>query len=347
MRRIFEVKIKKVLKWAFATLALELAFLYYLNNVFLVDSTFIKSEEVFGSISLPPLIEIKIPSYAKDVHVSYDGKYISYDEGGNLIIADAKTGKTVKVIEKATKEGDYYTWLPDRNRILYFSRMDSLTGTKVELKSYDVDNDLYNTVYIKIYLPSKSAISYVTLSPLTNVIYLKATTPYGDRLYQVNIMGEVRRIYLPVKRIEKMVETQRKDNLIYQSDDGRLYLLKDGRKQVLLSAKNKYALLGIDRDDNVYIGKMGTEGIEEIYYDSVDKPIGMWHKISLKRGQVLKDLVVLFNEKSVGIITGNNRLEDLRGNVISEAKGKIIEITRDYIVYKNGDKIILKRFSRD
>lgn len=341
------MKIKKVLKWAFATLALELAFLYYLNNVFLVDSTFIKSEEVFGSISLPPLIEIKIPSYAKDVHVSYDGKYISYDEGGNLIIADAKTGKTVKVIEKATKEGDYYTWLPDRNRILYFSRMDSLTGTKVELKSYDVDNDLYNTVYTKIYLPSKSAISYVTLSPLTNVIYLKATTPYGDRLYQVNIMGEVRRIYLPVKRIEKMVETQKKDNLIFQTSDGRLYLLKDGKKEVLLSSNNNYTLLGIDRDDNVYVGKRSGREIKEVYYGSVDRPMRLWHKVLLKKGEPPGDFVVLFNERIVGVITGGNKVEDLRGNVISEAKGKIIEITRDYIVYKNGDKIILKRFSRD
>ncbi|MGB9780484.1 hypothetical protein [Caldanaerobacter sp.] len=342
------MKIKKVLKWAFATLALELAFLYYLNNVFLVDSTpFIKSEEVFGSISLPSLIETKIPSYAKDVHVSYDGKYISYDEGGNLIIADTKSGKTLKVIEKATKEGDYYTWLPDRNRILYFSKTDFPNGIKIELKSYDVDNDLYNTVYTKIYLPPKSFISCVTLSPLTNVIYLKASTPYGDRLYQVNIMGEVRRIYLPVKKIEKMVETQKKDNLVFQTSDGRLYLLKDGKKELLLSSNNNYILLGIDRDDKVYTGKISGREIKEIYYGGLDRSMRLWNRILLKKSESPKDLVVLFNEKIVGVITGGNKVEDLRGNVISEANGEIIEITRDYIVYKNRDKIILKRFSRD
>ncbi len=93
----------------------ELGFLYYINNYFLVDSTFIKTEKVFGDTKLPHTIEITVPYGAKEIKISYDGEYISYIENGKLYIVSTKTSKVVKQIKMEEKNTDYYTWLQIKN----------------------------------------------------------------------------------------------------------------------------------------------------------------------------------------------------------------------------------------
>ncbi len=321
----------------------ELGFLYYINNYFLVDSTFIKTEKVFGDTKLPHTIEITVPYGAKDIKISYDGEYISYIENGKLHIISTKTSKVVKQIKVEEKNTDYYTWLTDRNRILYFLRERYGHGIRINLEAYDVDNSLNNTVNKAIYLPDKSFVSYMTLSPLTNMIYIKVNTPLGDRLYQVNIMSEIRRMYLPVKKILKMVETQKKDNLVYQSSNNIIHVIRDGKKDTYLSTK-KYVLIGIDGNDNVYIGSLNNKKqVTNLYYGHVDKPLREWKKITLMREENPQNIIIIPKDDSLGFIR-DNEVENLESGIVVKGYGKIIDVNKSYIVYRNKDKIILKAY---
>ncbi|MGI1690118.1 hypothetical protein [Thermoanaerobacter uzonensis] len=337
------MKLKKILKWSIISLVFELGFLYYINNYFLVDSTFIKAEKVFGDTKLPHTIEITVPYGAKEIKISYDGEYISYIENGKLYIVSTKTYKVVKQIKMEEKNTDYYTWLPDRNRILYFLRERHGHGIRINLEAYDVDNSLNNTVNKAIYLPDKSFVSYMTLSPFTNMIYIKVDTPLEDRLYQVNIMSEIRRMYLPVKKILKMAEIQKKDNLIYQSSNNIIHVIRDGKKDTYLSTK-KYVLIGIDGNDNVYIGSLNNKKqVINLYYGTVDKPLSLWSKITLRKAENPQNIIIIPKDGNLGVIQ-NNKLKNLKNGIVVKGYGKIIDINKNYIVYQNKDKIILKAY---
>lgn len=337
------MNLKKILKLSIISLIFELVVLYYINNYFLVDTTFVKTEKVFGDIKLPHNIEITVPYGAKDIKISYDGKYISYIKNAQLYIVNTKTFKVIKQIKMEGKNTDYYTWLPDRNRILYFSKTKNVHGIKINLEAYDIDNGLNNTVNKAIYLPDKSFVSYMTLSPLTNMIYINVDTGIEDRLYQINIMGEIRRMYLPVKKILKMAETQKKDNLVYQSSNDIIHVIRDGKKDTYLSTK-KYALIGIDGNDNVYIGALNNrKQVINLYYGHVDKPLSSWSKITLKRAESPENITIIPKDGVLGIIE-NNTLKNLKNEIIVKRYGKIIDINKNYIVYQNENKIILKTY---
>jgi len=192
-------------------------------------------------------------------------------------------------------------------------------------------------------LPDKSFVSYMTLSPFTNMIYIKVDTPLEDRLYQVNIMSEIRRMYLPVKKILKMAETQKKDNLIYQSSNNIIHVIRDGKEDTYLSTK-KYVLIGIDGNDNVYIGSLNNKKqVINLYYGSVGKPLSLWSKITLKKAENPQNIIIIPKDGNLGVIQ-NNELKNLKNGIIVKGYGKIIDINKNYIVYQNKDKIILKAY---
>lgn len=337
-------RLKLILKWALISLILQLCILYYINNYFLTGLTTIRTEKVFAENKMSRKIEITVPSDAKEIKSSYDGKYISYLEGNGLFITDTATSKVVKKIKIDGKNIDYYTWLTDRNRILYLNKTGYGKEKQINLEAYDADNKLNNTVNKTIYAPDKSVVSDLTLSPLTNMIYINVNSIDQSKLYQINIMGEIKRIYLPVKKIVKMYETQRNDNLIYESPNNIIHIIKDGKKDHYLSTK-KYSLIGIDKSDNVYIGSLNNYNmIDKIYYGSVEKPLKKWNEINLKEMINPKDIVMLPKNDRLNKIVNNSDLEDVVNGTIIKGYGQIIDINKNYIVYRNQDKIILKLY---
>ncbi|QSZ27975.1 hypothetical protein ACETAC_03655 [Aceticella autotrophica] len=338
--------LKKISLWILFSFVLQFIILFYINNYFLTDSAMIQSKKILITDEMVDNIKVKVPPNANDIMPSFDGKYLSYILNNNLIIVNTKTSKTVKSIYIDGKNIDSYKWLNDRNRILYLNKEETKRGEELNIEAYDVDNEQQNTVNKTIYYQYKGYVSDITLSPLTNVIYINVSSKNNlekDRLYQIDIMGEIKKIQLPVNKIIKMYETQKTDNLIYESSNNIVHIIKEGKKDNYISSE-KYSLIGIDSNDNIYVGSLKNNFIQEVYYGTVDEPLKKWDKINLKSPVKPNNLILApKNNKLYEIVNGKD-LHDVRDNNIIYGQGDFIGINVNYIAYKKGDYVILKKY---
>lgn len=334
--------IRRALIWIIIPILIQMAILYYINDYFLTSKTTIQIKKILTDKDiLEKRIEVNVPSNAQNIKVSYDGSYVSYILNNNIVIINTKTLKVKKSISGKSRTIDNYTWLTDRNRLLYFCKANYHGWESIQLQAYDLDANNDIKIDKLIYVPRKSYIANVTLSPLTNMIYINVVDNYNhSRLYRVDIMGKVVNLKIPVKRIDKMYETQKQDELIYESSNNEIRVIKNGFGYTFL--RNGYSLIGIDSKDNIYIGKLYNSKIEEIYYGSLDEEMKNWKHITLNDSINPRDVVILPKNDNINVIINNKDLKDIKTGKIINGYGRIIGINMNYLVYKENNKIILK-----
>lgn len=335
--------IKRILLWIVISLSIQIGSLYYINNFFLADKEVFTSQKVYSETKAPENITANVPYGASSVQPSYDGDYIAYLKDYNLTIKNCAQSKGRNSFQ--IENVHFYRWLPDRNRLLY-AQVEHLKSTdRITLYAYDADNRKKQMVNSVSYLPRNSSVSGIEASPLTNIIYLSISGGDGyDRLYQIDIMGTIKKIWTPVKKIVKMAETQETDNLVYQSSNDIIHVIKDGKKDVYLSY-NKYALLGIDSQDNVYLGGFDKGKIAKIYRGTLDKPLNTWDTVLLPEPLDPNSVTVDKNGNIYKIQDGKT-LIDVNSNNAIVGKGRILYFNNGLIVYEgNNDNVIIKKLT--
>ena len=104
---------KKIIAWAMLSIVLQVSGLYVLNNfVFKHTSEFESKPMEVVKKDTTKDIKATITNTAKDVNISYNGKYLVYKENENLFIQVSKDGTSTQV--KTKNEGTilYYNWIP-------------------------------------------------------------------------------------------------------------------------------------------------------------------------------------------------------------------------------------------
>ncbi|MDI6604910.1 MAG: hypothetical protein QME35_07205 [Thermoanaerobacteraceae bacterium] len=335
-------KLKKIFIWFIIPILIEMGVLYYINDYFLSSTDTIQIKKVADEdISLRKKIQLNLPFDAKDIKASYDGGFISYILNNELIIVDTNTSRIKKTIDINGETIDYYTWLTDRNRLLYYCKANYHGKEAIQIKAYDLDTNNDIKVDKLIYVPKGSCITNVTLSPLTNMIYINIVDKQGDSmLYRVDIMGKIVELRLPVKRIVRMYETQRNDNLVYESSNNVIRVIKNGSGYTLVSGG--YYLIGVDSNDYVYLGKLKNNKITEIYYGSLEEKMKYWCHLAVKEPVDCHNTIIMLRSGNIYNVIGNKDLKDVKTDKILSAYGKIIGVNKNYIIYKENNKVILR-----
>lgn len=325
---------------------MQISSLYYLNNYFLADKSTFMSEKVYSETKeMPKNIAFKVPKNTSNIQPSYDGSYIAYMKNHNLIIYKSSTSKDNKPYGLSIDNVDYYKWLPDRNRLLYTQIEHRRLSDKITINAYDLDSNKKQTVNSITYLPRNSSVSDIEISPLTNMIYIKVSGGDGyDRLYQINIMGTIKKIWTPVRKIIKMRETQETDNLVYQSSNNIIHVIRDGKEDTYLSY-NKYALIGIDSKDRVYLGRLNGTEITKIYYGYLDKPLKLWNTITLPK-PLNPDNVVIGNGDNLYSIQNGKELKGIKEDTVVSGPGSIMYLDNKLIAFRNADTVVIKKIQR-
>ena len=99
---------KKIIAWAILSIILQIGGLYVLNNFVFKHTSEFKSKKMEVKKDTTKDIKATIPTTAKDVSISYNGKYLSYKENENLYLQDSKTGTSTQV---KTENGWNYSLL--------------------------------------------------------------------------------------------------------------------------------------------------------------------------------------------------------------------------------------------
>ncbi|AEF18161.1 MULTISPECIES: hypothetical protein [Thermoanaerobacterium] len=336
--------IRRIFTWIVFPLIIEMGVLFYINNVYLSTTTTFHIQKVnteSDTNAMKKTMKVPVPSDGESVEASYDGSYVSYLLNHQIIVVDTKTQGIKKVIA-ASNYIQYYTWLNDRNRIIYFYKTYSRGSEAIQLEAYDLDINNKIKIDKLIYAPRNSHIENVTLSPLTNMIYINVVDANGySYLYRIDIMGQITNFRLPVKRITRMYELQRKDVLLYESSNGIIRVIKNGSGYTFLSGG--FSLIGTDSNDNVYVGKLDSDNkVVEIYYGTIDKSFKNWSHIKLNHAIDPNQVYILPKDNALTVTFDGKDLIDVNTGKTITGSGDILGINANYIIYKNDNNVILK-----
>ena len=299
--------VKRIIIWILISLVAQVSVLFYAEKFIFTDAVsktkFKKVEEKEEKIAD---IAVDIPQDAKNVNMSFNGKYLSYIQDNIITIITTADG-TKKTLECEGKE-PYYKWLSDRNRMIIGEQKG---GGKIALSYYDVARDekeKYNEISTG---DSKAKLTEIEASTLTQVTYAKITfSQTRSSIYRIGINNDLNKMKLKTSRIGNYTTLNREDILLYQdSINGTLYSNK-GQNLNVKGQSGKPSLLGIDSEDNIYIGYGNDEKVKTIYYGTIQSDTASWKKYDLGELTAPKDINI---SKDGDVFVNDN----LKGEIVN------------------------------
>ena len=92
--------IRRIIAWSLLSLIFQVSVLFILDRFVFRQSSEFASKKIELNKPYEDKINIKIPSNAENIKVSFNGRYMSYDKNGEVIITETKTGKERNASEK-------------------------------------------------------------------------------------------------------------------------------------------------------------------------------------------------------------------------------------------------------
>lgn len=317
---------KRIVIWILISLIAQVSVLFYAENFIFTDSAsntkFKKVEETEEKIED---IEVNIPQDAENISISYNGKYLSYIQEDIITIITTTDG-TKKTIE-CEGSNPYYKWLNDRNRMI-IGEQDG--GGNILLSYYDVSKDekeKYNEISTG---NSKAKLTDIEASTLTQVTYAKVTfSQTRSSIYRIGINNDLTKMKLKSSRIGYYKTLNREDILLYQDDANGILYSNEGNTLSVKGQLGKPSILGIDSEDNIYIGYGTDEKVNIIYCGNIKTNTASWQKYDLGELMSPKDI----NVSKDGDIYVNDNLKgkiiNLKDNSETTYKGTFLDFYND------------------
>jgi hypothetical protein len=344
--KVSNIKVsKKIIAWAILSIILQVGVLYVLNNfVFKLSSDF-QSKKIEIQKDKTKDINATIPTDAEAINVSYDGKYLTYNENNNLYIQDTKTGTNTKVTTENEGNILYYKWLSDRDRLIIAKKVEEDGEYKIKLVTYSPKDSSETTVSNICTYQKDMEVKKVSESTITGVYYIDIYKGgLKSTVYRIDINDTLTKISLQTNVLGNMQVIPHEDRLIYEDKVNSKFFATSPNKQLTFNSNKNLTLLGIDRKDVIYMGELNGDKIASIVYGKVSEDTSTWKKVTLD--SVVNSDDLYFSNESEILINDNLKgsVKNLTtGNEI-EYEGKLIQIKEDFIatvdssgklVYKN------------
>ncbi|MHB8061119.1 MAG: hypothetical protein ACYDG2_00585 [Ruminiclostridium sp.] len=335
--------IAKWYKWILLAIIFQYCVLLYINNVFLNADIKVSVTDA-GVKSKPSTGDFEVPEAAQNISMSFNAKFGAYLRDGVLHVINVDNNNDKKVAGVSKDKITYFRWLPGRDMVIFSS--DTKDGEKgtIQISTYEADSEVLRDYPENSGLASKSKITDIELSPLTNVVYAKInTSETKSRIIRFNVMDQ----YAHIMNLDSdaiIKECSFVNKLVYQNEGEAVYIydgIKDIKNKVSIDA-DKVRILDIDLDDTLYIGILDSSGqVTNIYHQKItdEKLSDNWTKIVLKENTSVEDIIISGN----GNIYINNKAENRINNVINDRnasyRGELIEILEGALISRDGNKI--------
>ena len=344
--------IRKIAVWILLSFIAQFSLYLYLDKVRYVEQTTFATKSVEVGKKSYKQVDVKIPEGAKNINVSYDGRYVAYFQNGVLKVIDSFTGNEKKQEVKAGNEIAYYRWLPDEERIFIAEK--DVKKSRLTFFSYDVKKNDKNQIMKKnepvtVALPdSKSEVEDIELSTLTSVIYVKINhTGKRSSVYRIDINNALTKVSTNGYVLGRIDTINRKDILLYED----MFNLRDAQIRLTNSSQilkinnvKGLCLLSVDLEDVIYLGELEGDKVKRIYSGNLEERTDKWKVTELKEPVDRKDLYIT-NE---GKIYYN---DNLRGVVIELStsketayKGKFHQMFNNGIAAISDNKLVKFNF---
>lgn len=328
---------KRFTIWIAISLILQFTALFYVNNYFLSSQIKLKTKKVVKSEPKKVQVNVDIPEDAKNITVSFDGRYVAYCEENNLEVVNIETGDKKNLEFDDGIQVSFYKWIQDRDRILIAEKEDSEDSSKFELSYYEVDKNIKENIKELDWSDKGAKIDNIQESHLTNVIYVKMENE-GARttIYRLNIMKEMEKVPTNSYMIGEIGILYLQDKLIYEDKvHNDIYITDNDEPLAIQGIENKPVWVGVDENDRIYIGDEKDGKISNIYYGNVDSGSSNYQIINLNQYVDKKNVFVMpsgkiyINNNLQGIVeeVGTGKQYTYKGNFIGIYDGGIASVS--------------------
>lgn len=336
-------KLKMVYGWILISILLQSSVLAYLNFIYLPGRGTVRATMYEAETVAVKSRSFKLPDEAGDVTVSFDGLYVAYRQGDELVIADISRRKTIKKLNPSGGVFTYFRWLPDREMLIYSIKEPEGKSGQVLISTYDIVPELERSYPNIKSLPKGSEIIDMELSPLTNIVYpmIKISNTKA-KIYKFDIMDNLKFIMdTDISTIIK--ETMYTDSLIYQSSDGKIRI-RNGKtgKSSQVPVKEAKLLLATDDNDFIYTAAADENGkLTAIFSGKTGQKAEEWETVKLEQPLSAADVFIT----AEGAIYTMDKLEKtvhaIKGTGAAEYKGELLTVLDSYVVSMDGKKLLL------
>jgi hypothetical protein len=243
--------VKKPIFWILATIVLQLCIYFYLNNHLLTPSV---------AYTIRPADSGSVQSGVEQ-YFSYDGSFradVSKDAVKIYAIGDDNPAKNIAI--GPTERLTYFSWLQDRNIALAGISKPGRLGTICTLEPLNMVTDSQSIIPTITGLSKDAEIADVAYSVNTNVIYIQVRSGVVSSIYRTDANNMLTKVDNTPSSIGRIANLKSEDALIYDSvSTGRIYLVdKKGRQWISPQDGSEYALIGTDKNDNIYIARLSS-----------------------------------------------------------------------------------------
>lgn len=336
--------IKRLIAWSMLSLIIQFGALFVLDRFIFAQSSEFQSKKIELEKPYEDKINIKIPKEAKELKVSYNGKYLTYSKNNNLNIVETKTGKDKKVETDNRGEIMYYEWLSERDMIVIIEKVSKKGKDTIQLVTYNPKNAVTSFVTEICSFENGMEIKNVTESVFTSVYYAYVSNSSGyDRCYRIDINNDKFDVKLKSSSMGNMMVIPHTDRLVYDDIAGSSIYATSPDLKLKFNTNNKIRLIGIDRNDVIYVGEMSGDKVSAILYGKIDENTSMWNSVKLDSLSSLSD--IYFNSQSEIIV--NNILEGKIKNITTgkeyEYTGKFVDLKDDFIALDDSGKLVFQK----
>lgn len=162
------------------------------------------------------------------------------------------------------KQGErvsYFSWVPKTEIALVGITSNSARGATVTLKSINLETNSHPVEPKISGLPSGSKIVDAAFAPQVNVTYMLIKENNFNAIYRTDANNNLH-LLLYSASVQRIAALQSEDRLIYDNNPkGVIYALTKDVRKVLSPSIGQYALIGTDKDNNIYIGQLSGPGV--------------------------------------------------------------------------------------
>ncbi|ETI91130.1 hypothetical protein [Clostridium butyricum] len=323
---------KKIIAWAILSIILQIGGLFVLDNFVFKHSSKFKSNKIDIEKQNTKDINVIIPNGAENVNISYNGKYLTYYENDTLYIEESKTGTKTEVKTEDNGEILYYKWLSDRDRLIIAEKVVKDGETVIQLITYSPKDSSVSYVTNICDYKDDMKVMKITESTFTSVYYVDIYKGgLKSVVYRIDINNDKSTVSLQASVLGNMQVIPHVDRLVYEDEINNKFYVTSPNKQLTFNSNKNLTLLGIDRNDVIYIGELNGEKISSIIYGKVDEDTSSWKTVNLEAVVNRKD--IYFNNESEILINDNLKgaVKNLTTGLEVEYEGKLVQIKEDFI----------------
>lgn len=323
---------KKIIAWAILSIILQIGGLFVLDNFVFKHSSKFKSNKIDIEKQNTKDINVIIPNGAENVNISYNGKYLTYYEKDTLYIEESKTGTKTEVKTEDNGEILYYKWLSDRDRLIIAEKVVKDGETVIQLITYSPKDSSVSYVTSICDYEDDMKVMKITESTFTSVYYVDIYRGgLKSMVYRIDINNDKSTVSLQASVLGNMQVIPHVDRLVYEDEINNKFYVTSPNKQLTFNSNKNLTLLGIDRNDVIYIGELNGEKISSIIYGKVDEDTSSWKTVNLEAVVNRKD--IYFNNESEILINDNLKgaVKNLTTGLEVEYEGKLVQIKEDFI----------------